>query len=242
MRRRLGSVLLAVLVLLGALTMAPSQARDYTYGDYYPWSHYVHLQGQNKLADTGLCVEWHLKGHLRLDVAHYGRNGNLYYRNARFVDPEVSVYTYDRCVSSYTQYRESRRFYGASVTGQVYASSKDTCSWNPSISAGFPWGFSVSVTPRCGDSTRTGKGFQGRFDPNRSVKFVRYLESGRAVQWKDKGRTRAVETGGFTKWLCFDYRAQWKIYRRSGGGSVGMGDKTRWWSDCFNIWEATPYA
>ena len=239
MARQARLVLLAAVVLVCAMLSAtPAQARS----SYYVYRHPVFLTGQKKLGDTGLCVEWRFQGSLRLDVQDNGKANYLYYKNPRVVDPEITVRLYDRCVSSYQDYRVAKSFYGADVRGIIYGANKETCSWNPSISASLPYGLSVSASPHCDGNDKVAKGFQGRFSPGTAVKYVRYVESGWAAKWNDSGSTRYIYDDGWKHYLCWDYRVAWKIYRREGSGAVGISDKSRWWSDCFNIWEATPYA
>jgi hypothetical protein len=234
-----GAAAAALALLASLLSGAPSSAADQ--GEWYGFKHRVMLDGQRKVA-KGLCIEWKLAGALKFTVKHYGRQGNLYYKRPRLVDPVVSIRAYDRCVNSYTDYRERRRFYGADLSARTYGSTDETCDWNPSVSAGWPWAVNVTLTPECGNKTKTRRGKQVRVEPNRRVHHVYMDVNGVATRWDASGRTRAVEDGGFKHWVCFSHQVFFTIYRSSGDSAGGIKDKGRREVDCVNIWEATPYA
>lgn len=237
--RALGAAAVTLALLVSLLSAAPSSAAEE--GEWYGFKHRVMLDGQ-RLVAKGLCIQWNLVGDLKFTVKHYGSQGNLYYKNPRLVDPVVSIRAYDRCVNSYTDYRERRRFYGADLRARTYGSTEETCEWNPSVSAGWPWGVSLSVTPECGEDTKTRRGQQLRVEPNRRVHHVYMDVNGKATQWDASGRTRAVEDGGFKHWVCFSHQVYFTIYRSSGDSAGGIKDKGRREIDCVNIWEATPFA
>jgi hypothetical protein len=231
------AMVLAVLtpVVSGPMT-GPAEAG---YQKWTSYKKYVGLTGQRKIAKH-LCIEWHVKGYLKFGVKDYGKEGNLYYRNPRLLNPKVSIYAYDRCVAHYYDYREKRSFYGADLAGIAYGSNDETCDWNPSYAAGFPWGVSVGVTPECG-KTRRGRDFKARVEPNKKVHSVYLRVVGVAGKWSANGRTRGVEDGGFYHPLCYTFQTRFTIYRRAGSSAGAIQAAGRRASMCVNIWDGASF-
>lgn len=241
MKARVAAALVTMLVAVLAPVTSGSMVApaDAGYMKWTKWKKYVDLSGQKKIADH-YCVEWHVKGYLKFGVKDYGKQGNLYYRTPRLVNPTVSIYAYDRCVAHYYDYRQDRSFYGADLAAVVYGSNDETCDWNASYGAGFPWGVSVAVTPEC-EETKRGRDFKARIEPNRKVHHASMNVVGVAGQWDSSGRTRAVEDGGYYHPLCYTFQVRFTIYRRSGDGASGTTASGRRTATCVNIWDGASF-
>jgi hypothetical protein len=240
MRTRGLTALTAALVVLATVLAAPVSPATAGYEKWTTFSRGVVLDGQRKIAKH-LCIEWNIKGTVKLRVKDYGKDGWIYYKTPRLVSPTVSIYAYDRCVGHYYDYRRKRTFYGADLAAIVYGSNHETCSWNPSLGLGFPWGVTVGVTPQCGQKTSEGRGFQGRIEPNKAVHGAYLRATGTATTWYDGGQARVLVDGSKTHNLCFAFQAKFTVYRQSGstaGGVVSSGARTPW---CFNIWDAASF-
>lgn len=98
---------------------------------------------------TQSCVRVTLTGTMRVDVvwgnaAGYGTVA--YHENPRLISPSmrITVYNNPDCTGTRLTLTEAQ-------LRQMW--HYNSCSANPGVSASYPWGVSVSVTPTCGKKT-----------------------------------------------------------------------------------------
>ena len=237
MSRRYRNLLAVVLVAALAMLAAPVQASTHPDNTAFTWDRALQASGQTKVA-TGLCIEWHVNGTLRFTVEHWHNPDAVQWKNPRLVSPTVTIYAYDRCVGHYYDYRKNKTFYDARIGGRIWGSNKDeACHYNPSLSAGFPWGVSVSVTPTCG-STKTGYHFTARVQPPHAIHSASYHVKGIAAEWKITDKTQVNWDNGRTHYVCFNANANFTIWRSSATSASGVSAKGQPNGPCINMYAA----
>jgi hypothetical protein len=152
-----------------------------------------------------MCVHVEVDGTIQYQIGSSVSGTYHQYRNPKLLNPSISAYTKSSCSRTAGSVYTAT---GADLTQRWYVHS---CGWHPSISVGFPWSVSVSVTPNCGSEDVGVRTTAPR--ATGSAQFAQF-NSGSPVSWSN--------TTVFTNHICLDAIATATVYKGSRSDTFTM--------------------